>query len=97
MKAAELPLTYNAVAILEHNLMARADKTALYSAARELTFRAVADEVNQVGNALLQMGVHFGECVGILAPDSAEWVTAFFGHDQDWGDCGLSQYVAPNP
>ena len=79
MKAAELPLTYNAVAILEHNLVARADKTALYSAARELTFRAVADEVNQVGNALLQMGVHFGECVGILAPDSAEWVTAFLG------------------
>lgn len=79
MKATELPISYNAVALLEENLRTHADKIALYSAARELTFRAVSAEANQVGNALLQLGVRFGDCVGILAPDSAEWVTTFFG------------------
>ena len=79
MKAAELPTFYNAAAILEDNLAARADKIALYSEGRDLTFQAVSDEANQIGNALRQIGVRFGECVGILAPDSAEWVTTFFG------------------
>lgn len=79
LKAADLPLTYNAVDILERNLATRADKVALYSRERSLTFQAVADEANQVGQALLHLGVRFGECVGILAPDSAEWVTSFFG------------------
>lgn len=79
MKAAELPLFYNATSILEHNLTDRADKVAIYSAERELTFQAVADEANQIGNALKQLGVRFGECVGILVPDRVEWVTSFFG------------------
>lgn len=79
MRASDLPLYYNAVDILEHNLAERASKTALCSVAREMTFQQVADEVNQVGNALLKLGVRVGDCVGILAPDSAEWVTSFFG------------------
>lgn len=79
MKAAEVPTYYNASTLLEQNVATRPHKVALYSAARTLTFQAVADEANQVGNALLQLGVRFGDGVGILAPDSAEWVTAFFG------------------
>lgn len=79
MKAADLPVYYNAVDILERNLTERGDKVALYSADREMTFREVSDEVNRVGNALMGLGVRRGEYVGILAPDSAEWVTAFFG------------------
>jgi benzoate-CoA ligase family protein len=79
MRTADLPLYYNAVTILENNLPARAEKIALYSEARQLTFQAVTDEANQVGNALERLGVRFGDCVGILAPDCAEWVTAFFG------------------
>jgi benzoate-CoA ligase family protein len=79
MKASALPLSYNAVDILERNLAERADKVALYSAEREMTFRQVAQEVNQVGNALKKLDVRVGDVVGILAPDSAEWVTSFFG------------------
>lgn len=79
MKAADLPQFYNACDILERNLPQRAAKVALYSSERALTFQAVAHEANQIGNALLRLGVRFGDCVGILAPDSAEWVTAFFG------------------
>jgi benzoate-CoA ligase family protein len=74
-----IPLYYNAVDILERNLPARADKIALYSAEREMTFRQVAAEANQVGNALRSLGVRFGEFVGILSLDGPEWVTAFFG------------------
>src|SRR6201989_1547318 len=79
MKAADLPRYYNAVDILERNLPRRGRQTALYSVEREMTFRELADEVNQVGNALKRLGVRPGDFVGILAPDGPEWVTAFFG------------------
>lgn len=78
-RAADLPLRYNAVEILERNLSTRADDLALLSTERTLTFGEVAREVNRVGNALLGLDVRRGECVGLLAPDSAEWVSAFFG------------------
>jgi acyl-CoA synthetase (AMP-forming)/AMP-acid ligase II len=70
---------YNAVDILERNLEARGEKTALLSAERELTFRQVATEADQVGNALRRLGVRQDDTVGLLCLDSAEWVTAFFG------------------
>lgn len=79
IRATDLPLYYNAVNILEHNLAERADKVALLSASRELTFRQVSNEANQVGNALKKLDVRMGESVAILAPDLPEWVTAFFG------------------
>lgn len=79
MRAIDLPLYYNAVDILEHNLRDRASKVALYSPNKEMTFQQVSDEVNGVGNALKKLEVRVGECVAILAPDSAEWVTSFFG------------------
>ena len=73
--AGDLPAAYNAVDILERNLPARADKIALYSPERTLTFRQAADEANRVGHALTKLGVSFGDVVGILAPDSA-WPTS---------------------
>lgn len=79
MRAADLPQSYSAADLLERNLLHGADKIALYSNDRCLTFQAASDEANQIGNALLKLCVRFGDCVGILAPDSAEWVTAFFG------------------
>lgn len=78
MQVSDLPLHYNAVAILEHNLAERADKVALYSAERELTFRQVATEVNQVGQALKKLDVRMGENVGILCLDGAEWASTYF-------------------
>ncbi len=78
MRASDLPLQYNAVQILEHNLKERAQKTALYSDERNLTFQECSDEVNRVGNALQKLGVHFGESVAILNHDNAEWAIAYF-------------------
>jgi benzoate-CoA ligase family protein len=74
-----VPLRYNAVDILERNLTARADKIALYSESRNMTFRQVSDEANRVGNALTALDIRMGEFVGILSPDVPEWVAAFFG------------------
>ncbi|MEM7134876.1 MAG: benzoate-CoA ligase family protein [Chloroflexota bacterium] len=79
MKSADLPLYYNIAQILAHNLPERAQKVALYSAERTLTFQEASDEVNRIGNALQRLGVRFGDFIGILAPDGAEWVTTFFG------------------
>ncbi len=78
-KASEIPLHYNAVDILERNLAERADKVALYSPERRMTFRQVSQEANQVGNALKKLGVRLGDFVGILSPDGPEWVASFFG------------------
>ncbi len=79
LRAADLPLYYNAVDILERNLADRAKKVALYSKERELTFKQVSEEANRVGNALIKLGIGFGDVVGILSLDVAEWVTSYFG------------------
>lgn len=79
MKAIDLPIAYNAIDILERNLVGRANNTALLTPEREMTFAQVSREVNQVGNALKGLDVRPGETVAILALDVAEWVTAFFG------------------
>src|SRR5438094_1314086 len=79
MKISDLPLHYNCVDILEHNLVKRADKIALYSAEREMTFRQVSEEVNQVGNALKKRGVRIGDAVAILSLDLPERVIYFYG------------------
>lgn len=79
-RAADVPLYYNAVDILERNLAARADKVALYSPDRELTFRQVSEEASRVGNALVgKLGVRLGDPVALLCLDCPEWVTSFFG------------------
>ncbi len=79
LRAADLPLQYNAVEILEHNLAEHADKVGLYTPERHMTFRQISDQVNQVGNALKRLDVRPGESVAILCLDTAEWVTAWFG------------------
>src|SRR5437762_1745802 len=96
MKISDLPLHYNCVDILEHNLAKRADKTALYSVEREMTFREVVEEVNQAGNALQKWGVRIGDPVAILSLDLPEWVTSFFGVLKVGGVAvGLSTTLTP--
>ena len=79
LQLADLPISYNAAAILENNLPLRADKIALYSLQRNLTFAQVNQEANQVANALRHFDVRQGETIAILCLDQAEWVTTFFG------------------
>ena len=78
VKAAELPLRYNAIDILERNLRERAGEVALASESRTMTFAEVSVEVNRTANALASLGVRRGDTVALLAPDSPEWVATFF-------------------
>jgi benzoate-CoA ligase family protein len=97
MKISDLPLNYNCVDILEHNLAARADKTALYSLERDMTFREVSEEVNQVTNALEKLGVRMGTFVAVLSLDVPEWVTTFFGVMKIGGVAvGMSTTLTPS-
>lgn len=79
MRADDLPLTYNAVDILERNLPARAGKVAVQSDDGSYTFGEMGRRVNQVGNALLALGVRPGESVALLCLDTPDWIAAFFG------------------
>jgi len=78
MRAADLPLHYNAIQILEGNLPERAGKLALLSEDCQWTFRQVSENANRVGQALIRLGTRPGDCIGLLLPDSAEWVASFF-------------------
>ena len=77
-RSTELPLRYNAVEILTHNLRERPHEVALLTPDRELTFRQVSDEVSRVGHALRALGVRPGDCVALLCLDTAEWAVVFF-------------------
>src|SRR5262249_618026 len=96
-KTTQLALYYNAVDIIERNLSARADKVALYSNERNMTFREVSDEINRVGNALKSLNIRFGDYVAILSLDVPEWVTAFFGAMKiGAGAVGLNTLLKPH-
>ena len=57
----------------------RADKTAILSGQRALSYGQLAEAVNRFGNVLGELGVRLEERVALLLPDSPEWVMAFFG------------------
>ncbi|MCH7563836.1 MAG: benzoate-CoA ligase family protein [Gemmatimonadetes bacterium] len=78
-RTADVPLHYNLVEILERNLHEAADRLAVLSPDRELTFAEVSAEANQVTNALRSIGMKAGDTVAIVSPDCAEWATCFFG------------------
>jgi benzoate-CoA ligase family protein len=86
------------VDILERNLVSRADKVALYSTDRSLTFREISAEANRLGNALTaKLALRFGDFVGILSPDCAEWVASFFGIVKVGGVAvGLNTMLTPS-
>ena len=79
MDKTNIPEKYNAIDILEGNLANRDRHSALYSADSVMTFAEVSASVNQVSNALRGVGIGFGDSVGILMPDTKEWVISFFG------------------
>ncbi len=79
MKAADLPLRYNAAEILDHNLDERAEKLALTGPAGNRPFGQAAEEANRVGRALLELGLRPGDRVAILMSDRPEWPACFFG------------------
>ena len=55
------------------------DKVAVYCDSRQYTYREVQQMSNEVGNALLRLGVEMEDRVLIVLPDSIEFVATWFG------------------
>ena len=81
MGTLELPERLNAADVFvdSHLQAGRADKAAILFEDRTITYKGLAEGVNRVGNALLDLGVRMEERVAIIMPDCPECVYAFFG------------------
>ncbi len=81
MPVLDLPERLNAAAVLvdSHIAAKRGDKAAILCGDETVTYRAMHENVNRVGNALIELGVRMEERVAILMPDCPECVYAFFG------------------
>jgi long-chain acyl-CoA synthetase len=68
---------------ISHNLERAAlyfpDRPALSEAGREVTYAQFNDQANRVATGLLALGVKSDELVGILAPNSMDWLIFYFG------------------
>ncbi|OGP94514.1 MAG: AMP-binding protein [Deltaproteobacteria bacterium RBG_16_54_18] len=52
---------------------------ALCENGQEITYRAFNEKVNRVATGLLASGVKPGDLIGLLAPNSTDWVIFYFG------------------
>jgi acyl-CoA synthetase (AMP-forming)/AMP-acid ligase II len=55
------------------------DSVAIIDGERELTYRGLQDQTDRVGHALVSLGVKKGERVGLLMPNSLEFIPAQHG------------------
>jgi len=81
MSGLELPERLNAAAVFVdvHLAQGRAEKPAILSGDRTLTYQDLYQSVNRFGRALQGLGVRMEERVALLLPDSPEWAFTFFG------------------
>ncbi len=63
-------------AVLTRIAEALADRPAVVTADRTLTYAALKDEVRQAAAALIALGVNAGDRVGIWSPNTWHWVVA---------------------
>ncbi|MGB7575149.1 MAG: AMP-binding protein [Thermodesulfobacteriota bacterium] len=55
------------------------DRPALSEAGREITYSEFNDRANRIATGLLAMGVRPDDHIGLLAPNSADWLIFYFG------------------
>ncbi|MFH0786458.1 MAG: AMP-binding protein [Pseudomonadota bacterium] len=68
---------------LAHNLERSAfffpDRPAVHQAGLELTYKQLNDQANKIAAGLCRMGVRPGDFIGLCSPNSAEWISFYFG------------------
>jgi benzoate-CoA ligase family protein len=76
-----LPDEFNAASYFvdRHVKEGRADRVAIECGHVQVTYRQLYERVNQVGNALRELGVRIEERVFLLLLDSPEFAASFFG------------------
>src|SRR5215471_1502677 len=81
MNRVEIPDRYNLVDHFVdcHVREGRADKVAIISGERQVTYGEIAELVNRVGNGLLNLGIQGEQRVLLVLPDSPEFTAAYFG------------------
>jgi benzoate-CoA ligase family protein len=77
----QIPRHYNAAVdfIDRHLDEGRGDKVAFIDDTGELTYRALAEHVNRVGNGLLELGVQMEQRVLMVMVDTVRFPAVFFG------------------
>ena len=55
------------------------DRPAVREGAVEVSYGQLNDDANRVATGLIKMGVRPGDRIGICAPNSADWITFYFG------------------
>ena len=81
MTVLDLPERLNAAEVFvdSHLDHGREAKPAILCANDIVSYGRLHENVNRMGNVLKKLGVRIEERVGILMPDTPEWVYAFFG------------------
>ena len=76
-----IPSRYNMAAhfVDRHIDEGRADKVAIISEGRRVTYAGLEEMVNRVGNGLKEIGVARGDRVLVLLPDCPEFAAAYLG------------------
>src|SRR3972149_8255363 len=64
---------------LENSAFYFPNRPALSEAGREITYSEFKDRANRVATGLLALGARAGEHIGLLAPNSANWLIFYFG------------------
>jgi len=64
---------------LERSAFFFPDRPAIAEAGKEIRYAELNDRSNRVATALIKMGIRPGERVGLCAPNSADWITFYFG------------------
>jgi long-chain acyl-CoA synthetase len=64
---------------LEASALFFPNKPAIREDSRELTYSRLNEDANRVATALISMGINPGDLVALSAPNSADWITFYFG------------------
>ena len=81
IKKSEETAKFNAANLFvdRHVRQGRGDRVALYYQDQQITYGKVFEKVNQIGNALKDLGVNMEDRVMLLLLDCPEFIYSFFG------------------
>jgi long-chain acyl-CoA synthetase len=64
---------------LERSALFFPDRPAISERGTEISYGQLDDRCNRVATGLIKMGVRPGDRIGLCAPNSADWITFYFG------------------
>ena len=71
--------TMNLANNLEKSTFFFPERPAVCENGRTTTYRQLNEKSNRIATALIQMGIKPGDFIGLLAPNSGDWIAAYFG------------------